>query len=89
MFGLLGSEQSPIPLPASTTMKSVISTAKYCKRLENPIIHANVEVIIAGRLNTATRGKALSLETPVLLSEDVPFIISSLAHVSYRGGSEV
>ena len=70
-------------------MKSVVSTAKYCKRLEKPIIHANVEVIIAGRLNMATRGKTLSLETPVPLLEDVPFIISSLARVSYQGDSKV
>ena len=38
----------PCSHPANTTLKSLVSIAKYCKYLDELVIHTNVETIIAG-----------------------------------------
>ena len=47
----------PCSQPANNTIKTLISTAKHCKRLEQLVIHTNVGAIVAGVFQGGDRGE--------------------------------
>ena len=55
----------PCSQPASTTMKSLVSIAKYCKHLEDLIIHTNIEAIVGGVFEREARGEHPTPDAPI------------------------